>query len=174
MRGPVRLGGVLARVYDRLYSVLGALAAIAFAVMAVSISVDVIVRNLGLGTIPWINEAAEYVQYAAVFCGVPWVLRLGAHVRVDMILRTAPPRLAGLLEALANLFGVAISAILLWFAVEVGRAAWRDGALVIKSFVFPEWWVFALLAVSAFLLLVEFVRRLWAARPTTDARAPSL
>lgn len=166
--------GRLGRWYDRLYSVLGALTAIAFAVMAVSISVDVIVRNVGLGTVPWINEAAEYVQFAAVFFGVPWVLRLGAHVRVDMILRAAPPRVAVALEALANLFGIAISATLLYFTVAVGRAAWRDGALVIKSFVFPEWWIFALLAVSALLLLIEFTRRLWSARTAAGGRAPSL
>lgn len=150
--------------YDRLYALLGVMAAALFAAMALSISVDVIVRNLGLGTIPWINEAAEYMQYVAAFLGAPWVLRLGAHVRVDIILRAAPRRTAIALEVLANLAGIAISGGLLYFSIAVARAAYNDGALVIKSFVFPEWWIFALLAVSALLLLVEFTRRLATSR----------
>jgi TRAP-type C4-dicarboxylate transport system permease small subunit len=153
---------MLGRAYDRFYSLLGTAAAVLFGVMAVAISVDVITRNLGVGTIPWINEAAEYVQYAAAFLGVPWVLRLGAHVRVDIILRAAPPRLTTVLEILANLFGIAISATLLYFTVAVGRASWHSDALVIRSFVFPEWWIFALLGFSATLLLIEFIRRLMA------------
>jgi TRAP-type C4-dicarboxylate transport system permease small subunit len=151
---------MLGRAYDRFYSLLGAAAAALFGIMAVAISVDVITRNLGVGAISWLNEAAEYVQYSAAFLGVPWVLRLGAHVRVDIILRAAPPRLTTVLEILANLFGVAISAILLYFTVAVGRASWSSDALVIRSFVFPEWWIFALLAFSAVLLFVEFLRRL--------------
>jgi TRAP-type C4-dicarboxylate transport system permease small subunit len=154
----------IGRAYDRLYALLGVVAAALFAAMALSISVDVIVRNSGVGTIPWINEAAEYMQYVAAFLGAPWVLRLGAHVRVDILLRAAPRRLAVALEVLANLAGMAISGTLLYYAVTVARNAYDDGALVIKSFVMPEWWIFALLSVSALLLLVEFIRRLVTAR----------
>ena len=175
MAGPGRTKrGWPGRLYDGLYSALGAVTAISFAAMALSISFDVIVRNLNIGTIPWINEAAEYVQFVAVFAGVPWVLRLGAHVRVDMVLRAAPRRVAIGLEVLANVSGIAISGTLLYFSVAVGRAAWNDGALVIKSFVFPEWWLFALLSVSSALLLVEFVRRLVTVRASAGDGALSL
>ena len=132
--------------------------------MALLISADIVMRNIGLGTIPWVLEASEYMQYVGAFLGTPWVLWLGGHVRVDILLHSAPPPVARVLEVLADIFGVVISAALLYFAGAVGWTSHVEGDLVIKSFIFPKSWVFALLAFAAFLLLVEFCRRLWRAR----------
>ncbi|MGE5145965.1 MAG: TRAP transporter small permease [Candidatus Eiseniibacteriota bacterium] len=154
----------MARLYDAFYVALGALAASLFVAMALLISADIVMRNVGLGTIPWVLEASEYMQYVAAFIGTPWVLWLGGHVRVDLLLHSVPPPVARALEVLADLFGVVISAALLYFATAVGWTSYVEGDRVIKSFIFPEFWVFALLAVAAFLLLVEFCRRLWRAR----------
>ena len=38
--------------------------------------------------------------------------------------------------------------------------AWQQGSMVLKAIVFPEWWVFAVMPLSALLLAFEFVRRL--------------
>jgi TRAP-type C4-dicarboxylate transport system permease small subunit len=161
-------GPAFLRIYDGIYGLLGAMTAILIAAMALMISADVIMRNAGLGTIPWAIELAEYMQLTAVFLGAPWVLRLGAHVRVDLILHAVPLYTARALDILANAAGIGISGALFWFAGVVGINAYRDGARVIKSFIFPEWWIFALVAFSATLLLIEFVRRLWSG-PTEPA-----
>jgi TRAP-type C4-dicarboxylate transport system permease small subunit len=150
----------MARLYDGLYALLGAVTATLVGVMALSISADVIMRNVGLGTIPWILELAEYMQFAAAFLGAPWALKLGAHVRVDILLQSVSRPTARALDLLANLAGLGISAALFWFALAVGTDSFAAGARVIKSIIFPEWWVFALVAFSAALLTVEFGRRL--------------
>lgn len=158
----------MARLYDGLHSLLGVMTAVLIAVMALSISADVIMRNVGLGTIPWILELAEYMQLSAAMLGAPWALKLGAHVRVDLLLHNVPPRTARALDVLANLAGLGISAALFWFALAVGADAFRDGARVIKSVIFPEWWLFALVAFSAALLAIEFCRRLVSMRAAAD------
>ena len=154
----------MARLYDAFYVALGAVAAALFVAMALLISADIVMRNVGLGTIPWVLEASEYMQYVAAFIATPWVLWLGGHVRVDILLHSAPRPVARALEVLADLIGAVISAALLYFATAVGWASYVEGDRVIKSFIFPEYWVFAFLALVAFLLLVEFCRRLWRAR----------
>lgn len=164
----------LARAYDGLHSVLGVMTAILIAVMALMISTDVVMRNVGLGSIPWSLELAEYLQFVAVFLGAPWVLRLGAHVRVDVVLQAVPRPIARALDVLANIAGAAISTALLWFAGVVGFNAYEDGARVIKSFIFPEWWLFALVAFSGALLLIEFARRLWSLRPAQERATSSI
>jgi TRAP-type transport system small permease protein len=44
--------------------------------------------------------------------------------------------------------------------VRVTYVAWRGGSMVLKTMIFPEWWLFAVIAVSMALLVLEFVRRL--------------
>jgi len=164
----------LARLYDGLYAALGAVTATLIAVMALSISADVVMRNVGLGTIPWVLELAEYMQFAAAFLGAPWALRLGAHVRVDILLHSVSRRTARGLDLLANLAGLGISAALFCFAAAVGTDSFADGARIIKSFIFPEWWVFALVTVSAGLMAIEFCRRLVQARAAADQAPASI
>ena len=64
------------------------------------------------------------------------------------------------LEALTDLVGLFASSALLYYAVAVAAASIRDNARVIKILIIPEWWVFAVIAVGAVLLVIEFVRRL--------------
>jgi hypothetical protein len=41
----------------------------------------------------------------------------------------------------------------------VARGSIRDEARIIKMYIIPEWWVFAVVAFSALMLTIEFVRR---------------
>lgn len=150
----------LARVYDFVLAACGAAAALCIAFMAVGISIDVVIRNAGFGVISWMLEGAEYALFVATFLGAPWVLRLGAHVRVDVLIEGLPPRARFAMELLADAIGFAVSAIIFYYAVRVGATAHLDGARMIKELIFPEWYIFAVIAVSALLLCIEFVRRI--------------
>ncbi len=160
----------IARYYGHLHQLLGALAAILFAFMAVGITVDVVMRNAGFGVIAWMLEATEYSLFVATFLGAPWVLRKGAHVRVDVVVNVLPPGLRRAAEIFANLVALAVAGVLFYYALRVGATAHAEGARAIKEFIFPEWWIFAVVVASAALLIVEIVLRLGRAlRPTGAA-----
>ena len=150
----------LARIYDTVFAALGIAAALLIGAVAVGITVDVVLRNLRFGTFSWMLESCEYAIFAATFLGAPWVLRLAAHVRVDIFVQSAPPGLARALGLFADVVGIAASATLLYYAIAVARGSIRDEARIIKMFIIPEWWVFAVIAFSALLLVIEFARRL--------------
>jgi TRAP-type C4-dicarboxylate transport system permease small subunit len=108
----------------------------------------------------------------ATFLGAPWVLRAGAHVRVDIIAGNLPSGAARGLDIAADIIGLAVTAVLLWYAGDVARTSFREGARVIKVIIFPEWWIFAVIALSAALLIAEFARRIvlsWRGRPAPSA-----
>ena len=52
--------------------------------------VDILIRNVRMGSLPWLLELTEYVMYAGAFLAAPWVLRQGYHVRVDAVLTAVP------------------------------------------------------------------------------------
>jgi TRAP-type C4-dicarboxylate transport system permease small subunit len=151
------------RLYNGLHALLGGIVAAAILFVAVGISIDVIIRNSGLGVLSWMLEATEYSLFVATFLGAPWVLHLGEHVRIDMLVRQLPPRAGRIAEILTDVAGLAVSLVLLYYSTSVALGSRSDGSLVIKELIFPEWWIFAVVVASALMLCLEFVIRLWKA-----------
>jgi TRAP-type C4-dicarboxylate transport system permease small subunit len=147
-------------VYDRLLDGLGYVAGLLIAAAALGITADVITRETGLGSNPWMLESVEYALFLATFVGAPWALRLGAHVSVDVVIRVVPRRAKRIADLFANMLGLITMGFLLYYAVFVMQDAKASGMLVIKEFIFPEWWKFALMTGSFILILIEFVVRL--------------
>jgi TRAP-type C4-dicarboxylate transport system permease small subunit len=160
---PGGIGVRAARAFDLLLAALGALAGLAIAAIALLVSLDVLMRNVGLGTLPWLLELVEYALYGATFLAAPWVLSLGAHVRVDIVVTSLPRRAAAALEVLVDLAGAAVALVLMRYGLEATLEARRIGALIV-----PEWWLLAVIPFASLLLAVEFVRR--ALRPAAAAR----
>jgi TRAP-type C4-dicarboxylate transport system permease small subunit len=151
---------VLGRGYRGLLHAGAVAAALLLGAVAVLVTGDVVARNLGLGTLPWIIEVSEYSLPLATFLVAPWLLHRGEHVRLDVLAILLPARWVAVLDRLAGLAGLAISMV---FVVFGARAVWssaQQGSLVIKAVVFPEWWLYAPVPACFALLAVEFLRRL--------------
>jgi TRAP-type C4-dicarboxylate transport system permease small subunit len=146
--------------YRRLLEACAVVAAILLGLAALLVTGDVVARNVGLGTLPWILEASEYVLPVATFLVAPWLLRHGQHVRLDALLTALPPRLARLLDRLADAIGLAVCAVFVVYGAKAIASSAQQGSLVIKSVVFPEWWLYAPVPLAFALLAIEFVRRL--------------
>jgi len=156
----------LARWYGWLHGFLATVAAVLIAFIALGIATDVVMRNSGLGVLSWMLEAAEYALFVATLLGAPWVLRLGAHVRVDVLVAGLPRPLGRALDVAADLVGLAVALTIAYYATAVAWQSAADGSRVIKEFIFPEWWIYAVVAVSGALLAIEFGVRLAGRRPT--------
>lgn len=145
----------MAGLYGNLLKGLAALAALLLGVSALAITLDVIARNVGLGTVPWILEVSEYVLPLATFLAAPWLLYRNEHVRLDVLLGVLPR-----LRYLTSVVGLAVSAVLVVYGVRTILNSMAQGSMVLKSVVFPEWWLYAPVPLCFGLLAIEFLRRL--------------
>lgn len=152
-RSPARRG------YHRLMGACGAVAAALFGGMALLVCADVLMRNLGLGSITWSVEATEYILMIATFVAAPWLLYLGDHIRVDVVVRALSAPARRRVGFASDLACFAVCAVLAWQSVAVAVDAAEQGSLVFKVLVFPEWWLNLPMAFSCALLAVEFARR---------------
>ena len=150
----------LARVHGFFVKALGFAAGVGLGVLAVLITVDVVIRNAGIGNFPWLLEVSEYVLFAATFLAAPWVLRESAHVSVDVLLTGLPPGPRRILGLVANALGIGIAGIVTWYALRVTSDAYERGDLIFKELVVPEWPFLAVVAVSGGLLVAEFALKL--------------
>lgn len=150
----------MARAYGALLTGLAALAAVLIGLTALAITLDVVARNVGLGTLPWILEVSEYMLPLATFLVAPWLLRRNEHVRLDAVLMVARGRTAAVLELASNVVGILVCAVLVVCGVRAIANSMQQGAMVLKSVVFPEWWLYAPVPVCFLLLAFEFGRRI--------------
>ena len=86
-----------------------------------------------------------------------------------MLVTLLPRRVARALELAADAAGVAVCAVFVVYGIKAITSSAQQGSLVIKSIVFPEWWLFAPVPLSFGVLAVEFLRRLWAREPLAGA-----
>jgi TRAP-type C4-dicarboxylate transport system permease small subunit len=137
-------------------------AALILGAVAVLVTLDVVMRNTGLGTIAWVVEVSEYSLPLATFLIAPWLLHRNEHVRLDVVLVLLPPRRARAMQRCADAVGIVICAVFVWYGVKLVFDSARLGSMVVKTLTIPEWWQYALVPVCFLLLAIEFLRRLLA------------
>lgn len=168
---------MVSRAHETLLKGLGLLAGIAFAVIAVLVTLNVILRGLGITNFPWLLEVSEYVLYVGTFLAAPWVLRLGAHVRVDLLVGMLRGTAARVVEIIADVLGLLFCLVLARHGWNVTADAFSRGDMMFKELVIPEWPLLAVIPFSALLLAIEFARRIRGAGTgedqRLDAEAPS-
>jgi TRAP-type C4-dicarboxylate transport system permease small subunit len=168
----------LSRLYGRLLDTMLLLAAMLLLTMTLMIGADVLLRNLGWGGIPPANELSEDALYLITLLTAPGLLRLGQHIRIDIVLRALPWRAGWLLEWLGDVLGLVCCLFFVWYGARVAAASLANGSLSIKTLVMPEWWLMAPMPIAFALLTIEFVFRMHrlatgAQRPREDAVSAS-
>jgi TRAP-type C4-dicarboxylate transport system permease small subunit len=146
--------------YGRVLDGLMLLAAALILAMALAIGGDVLSRNLGTRGLPWSAEISEDILYLVTLATAPWLLRQGQHIRVDIVLRVLPRRLAWTLEWIGDGLGLACSLYFVLYGTRVAFESYRTGAVSIKTLVTPEWWLLAPLPIAFALVAVEFLFRM--------------
>ena len=86
-------------------------AALVFAVMAM-FTLSVVLRALVGGHVAGDMELSEYAMLLITALTAPWLLRLGRHVRLDVVLVSLQPRLAWVCELLCDAIGCAVSLLM--------------------------------------------------------------
>ena len=135
-------------------------AAVLLGLMALAVTFDVLARNLGWGNTGWVVEVSEYSLPVATLLVAPWLLYRSEHVRLDVVLTMLPKRAALALERIADVIGILICIVFVWYGAKLILDSARLGSMVVKTLAIPEWWQYALVPVCFLLLAVEFGRRL--------------
>jgi len=148
------------KLYRLVIQAMAWVAALVLGVMALAVTLDVVGRNLGWGNTGWVVELSEYSLPVATLLVAPWLLYRNEHVRLDIVLTMLPRPFALALERVADVLGILICAVFVWYGSKLIADSAQLGSMVVKTLSIPEWWQYALVPVSFLLLAVEFARRL--------------
>ena len=150
---------MIGHIFDRALWMLAVCSAGILGLIAVTIAINVALRNLGLPVIYGALDAIQYALMIATFMGAPWVLAQGGHVKVDLLTSALPPQAEQTVGRVTNLIGAVTAGILGWYGLQAAIASAARGSMIRTSFVIPEWWMLAFVPASMALCVAVFLRK---------------
>ena len=144
---------------DRVCDIGGFIAALAAAILAVMLIIEVGLTSFAAMSQPWAVEYSGYLLSAILFAGSGWTLRQGGHIRVNALIAILPYRARRAFDLAATTFAIGL---LFYVAVAVSHYALRSFEFGTTSYYptrTPLFYPQALLALSFWILLLAFVAR---------------
>lgn len=155
---------------DRIVDILAVVAGLILCALIGLICVDVAARNFRLFAIPWSLESAQIALYCMTFLAAPWVLKVGGHIAVDLLVQNLSAPRARRVGRVINAIGAMVCGVLCYYSVRVFLTFALDGQLVHGALIYPRWLVYIPAPPTFFLMFAIFVR--WVIDPSkvTEAR----
>lgn len=145
----------------RWFLFLKALAMFAGVVLAADIlliTAEVLLRNLGIRGLGWASDVIEYSLPLATLLVAPWLVAQRGHVKLDLLVeRMASGQRNALFRATMWLAAI-VTGVLVYASTLLALDTYASGALVMKSLVFPEWWLMAAVPPMFLLIALECLR----------------
>ena len=107
----------------------------------------------------WAVEVCEYMLYLLAFLGAAWLLKLGGHVRVDIVVSQLNPKAQTLLNIATSIIGVLICLTIAWYGGESTWDHFQRGIPVVKTLKIPKAPLLAFISIGCFLLSIQFLRQ---------------
>jgi len=151
----------ISRGYDALVYGMALVAAFLMAAMMVTITLDVVLRNLGYQSSAHFFTFTEYALLIVPCLGAPWLAREKGHIYVEILLMSLPLRVRRAMTVAIGLVCVAVCLTVAWFGLQVTLNDYLQSEKDVRSMDFPRWMVVGFIPLSFLMMAIEFVRFLW-------------
>src|SRR6185295_14860306 len=89
------------------------------AAMMVTITLDVVLRNLGYQSSAHFFTLTEYALLIVPCLGAPWLAREKGHIYVEILLMSLPPRVRRAITVLIGLVCIVVCLTVAWYGFQV-------------------------------------------------------
>ncbi len=152
------------RVIDAASEWTGKVVSFAVALIIVTMIWLVLERLFSAMPVEWTYITVSKLFFVYVIFGAAYVLRIRAHVNVDIIHGRLPLRVRGIVDAVTFIAVFLFCLALLWMAVETAATDAQRLPLSLRSFLPPYWPVSLVAPIGIFLFflqgLAKFIRDL--------------
>jgi C4-dicarboxylate transporter DctQ subunit len=151
----------VARGYDAVLYGMAYLAAFLMVAMMATITLDVVLRNLGYQSSAHFFTFTEYALLIVPCLGAPWLAREKGHIYVEIVLMSMGERWRKRMTMLIGVICIAVCLTVAWYGFEVTLRDYLQSEKDVRSMDFPRWMVVGFIPLSFLMMAVEFARFLW-------------
>jgi TRAP-type C4-dicarboxylate transport system permease small subunit len=136
-------------------------AAFLIVAMMVTITLDVVLRNLGYQSSSHFFTFTEYALLIVPCLGAPWLVREKGHIYVEILLMHLSPRGRKRLTMAVGLACIAVCLVIAWYGFQVTLTDFLQAERDVRSFDMPRWLVVGWIPLAFLMMAIEFARYLW-------------
>ena len=151
----------VAKGYDALVYGMALIAAFLMVAMMVTITLDVVLRNLGYQSSAHFFTFTEYALLIVPCLGAPWLAREKGHIYVEILLMSLPERARARITVLIGLVCIAVCLLVAWYGFQVTLNDYLQNEKDVRSMDFPRWMIVGFIPLSFLMMAIEFARFLW-------------
>ena len=151
----------ISKAYDAVLYGMAYLAGLLMVAMMVTITLDVVLRNLGYQSSAHFFTFTEYALLIVPCLGAPWLAREKGHIYVEILLMSMPPRVRARMTMLIGVICIAVCLVIAWYGFDVALRDYLQNEKDVRSMDFPRWMVVGFIPLSFLMMAVEFTRFLW-------------
>ncbi len=152
---------LLVRWLDRLNDLFSLVAGAVIGFTALIVIYEVVMRYLIKRPTTWVNDISEILLVYCTFLGAAWVLRVGGHIKVDIVVTLMRQRhqvFMGIIQDILSLFFCVVFTWITWasFWDSIVTQERTAGGL----FSVPLWAVYGVIPLGALLLSLQLIRQI--------------
>ncbi len=146
---------------DRLNDLFSLVAGAVIGFTALIVIYEVVMRYLIKRPTTWVNDISEILLVYCTFLGAAWVLRVGGHIKVDIVVTLMRQRkqvFMGIIQDILSLFFCIVFTWITWESLwdSIVTQERTAGGL----FSVPLWAVYVVIPLGALLLCLQLVRQI--------------
>ena len=148
---------------DLIEDVLATCAGVLILFSMFSVVLEVITRYLWNNSSVWVQEYNGYILLYIPFLAGAWLLRQNGHVAVDIINNFLRRKVEYVLNIIVALIGITVMVVLVHYGTQATVDAFARGVNSTTALKTPQVYIYIIIPVGSFLLLLEFIRKLFTA-----------
>ena len=126
------------------------------------VCVNVIMRYFFNRPIVGVDEVTGYLLLYVTFLGAAWLLKNEGHVAVDFVVLRFGPKGRAFISIVSSIIGIVICLALVWYGSKVTWESYKTHGYLGTVLEIPKAPIFLLIPLGSLLLLIQFVRQLFA------------
>jgi len=147
--------------FDRINNFFAVIAGALIGFTSLIVIYEVVMRYLVKKPTTWVNDISEILLVYCTFLGSAWVLSVGGHTKVDILIVLMKKRgqeIMGIIQDILSLFFCAVFTYIAWesFWDSLITQERTAGGL----FSVPLWPVYMVIPLGAFLLSIQLIRQI--------------
>jgi C4-dicarboxylate transporter DctQ subunit len=161
----------MARVLNRICSVMAVLGGLLLLFITFSIAYSIVTRKLDLPTPVWVVQFNEYALLWVPFLATAWILSRNQHVSVQFLVQYLGRKGRKALDIIHSVLGMVVCGILCWYGISTTWDHYVRGVMDVASIDVPMAFVLVIIPVGFFFLTLQFFSKLLAALMGKDKEA---
>lgn len=161
MTQPIRKADRISKAFDKFLNLLGYLSGIIVVLLMLFVSYEVVMRYFFNYPTIWVIDMSGLLMLAVTFLGTAWVLRIGGHTSLDMILLRFSLKTQAIINGITSLVALVACAVFLVQSVAESIDALRNHEFLYLTFEAPRHIPLWFITFGFLTLCIQFMRRTW-------------